>query len=94
MLRDKLCPECIALFNEIANECIESMSDEDKKYIRLHPDPIYYHFSLGLYIRNNYRERFHKEIMTWYWNDDDISTEILRRIIQILLSEHDSNENN
>jgi len=89
MLRDNLNPKCIALINEIANECIENMSDDYKRHLRLHPNPDNYHFSLGLYIRNKYRERFHQEIMDWYWDDDSISTEILCRIIRVLLPEYD-----
>ena len=38
----------------IVDEVYRSLSEEDKDYMRKHPDPVDYHFSLGLDIRNNY----------------------------------------
>ena len=40
--------------DSIVEEVYGSLSEEDRDYIREHPDPAVYHFSLGLDIRNNY----------------------------------------
>ena len=64
---------------KVAKQVIETLSDEDKKYICEHPNPITYHFTLGLYIRNKYI--YDNSEFEGYPMADDISNMIIEKII-------------
>ena len=38
----------------IAEKVFSELSEKNKAYIRENPNPLHYHFSLGLHIRNHY----------------------------------------
>ncbi len=72
--------------DKVANQIIGELSQESKEYMIKNPRPVEYHFSLGLYIRNNYIYNS-KEFGNCY-RVDDISSEIIKRIIDKLTEEN------
>ena len=66
--------------DSVAQEVLAGLSEEDKEFIRNNPDPIGYHFSLGLYIRNKYIYEGYPDCES----PDDLSGEIIERIIALL----------
>ena len=64
---------------KVAKQVIETLSDEDKKYICEHPNPITYHFTLGMYIRNKYI--YNNSEFDLFPMPDDISNMIIEKII-------------
>jgi len=67
------------LIHEVALECIENMTEEDRAYIRMHPDTSRYHFGYGMYIRNKYGPRFSD--VGVYIHRDNISSDVLSEIV-------------
>lgn len=68
----------------IAQDVIATLSEEDKLYMKNHPDPFEYHFSLGLGIRNTYiygNEKYD------FLMPDDVSGDIIKIIIEKLTEE-------
>jgi len=74
------------LIHEVALECIENMTEEDRAYIRMHPDTSRYHFGYGMYIRNKYGPRFSD--VGVYIHRDNISSDVLSEIVFCLLPEY------
>lgn len=67
------------IVREIAEEEVNSMSDEDKEYYLNHPDYNEHHFGYGMYLRNNY---IHDKIDVL--SPDDMSADIFEEIIKLL----------
>lgn len=65
----------------VAKDCIKSLSEEEKDYIRNNPDDDY-HFGYGMYIRNHYIHG--KELAFNFFHADDLSGEIMQTIIDSL----------
>lgn len=74
------------LLERIANEVIADLSEEDKEYMVLNPDPIMYHFTLGMYIRNQYIYE-KEEFANFIGQPDDVSNDIIELVIEKLSSE-------
>lgn len=66
----------------VARDVIKGLSEKDIEYIKANPDPLQYHFSLGMYIRNKYI--YGKELMFFIGHPDDLSGEIVEEIIKRL----------
>ncbi len=59
-----------------AHDCLSQLSDEEKEHMKEIPDPLQYHFSLGMFMRNNYiygNSSIHFEVDS----PDDLSGEIV-----------------
>lgn len=69
----------------VAQDVLLQLSDEDKDFLLEHPDPIDYHFGLGLYIRNNYIHG--KKLGFFVFRPDSLSTTIVGRVIEMLQGE-------
>ena len=67
---------------QTAKDILAGMSQDDKDYMILHPDPYEHHFGLGLFIRNKYIHG--KELGFFYGDPDDLSHEIIQRLISLL----------
>jgi len=67
----------------VAEDCLSTMSDEDKEYIRNHPDTGEYHFGYALYIRNHYIHG--KDLAIICYDPDSLSGDIMSCIFSILL---------
>lgn len=67
----------------VAEDCVSTMSDEDKEYIRNHPDTGEYHFGYALYIRNHYIHG--KDLAVSFYDPDSLSGDIMSGIFSILL---------
>lgn len=67
------------IVREIAEEEVNSMSDEDKEYYLEHSDYNEHHFGYGMYLRNNY---IHGKIDVL--SPDDMSGDIFEEIIKLL----------
>jgi len=67
----------------VAEDCLSTMSDEDKEYIRNHPDTGEYHFGYALYIRNHYIHG--KKLAISCYDPDSLSGDIMSGIFSILL---------
>lgn len=72
----------------VAEDCIKNMTEEDKHYIRLHPCSVEYHFSYGMYIRNQYIYNQDFFNLNFICNPDDLSMKILNMIISKLIPEY------
>ena len=74
-------------FDEIVEECLGNLSYEDTLYIKDHPDPIEYHHSFGMYIRNHY---IYSSLCDEHPMDaDGYSQEIIKAIFSHLLPDLD-----
>ena len=67
--------------NETAEKVFAWLSPEDMKYMAEHPDPIKYHFSLGMAIRNEFIHG--KDLGWWAMFPDDLSVEIVKKVIEL-----------
>lgn len=67
------------IVHEIAEEEVNSMSEDDKAYYLNHPDYNKHHFGYGMYLRNNY---IHDKIDVL--SPDDMSGDIFEEIIKLL----------
>ena len=67
----------------VAEDCLSTMSDEDKEYIRNHPNTGEYHFGYALYIRNHYIHG--KDLVISCYDPDTLSGDIMSCIFSILL---------
>lgn len=65
-----------------AKEIMDGLDAEEKKYMIANPNPVNYHFSLGLWIRNNYIHG--KKLGIPIVEPDDASHDIIQRIIDFL----------
>ena len=70
--------------NRVADEVVTELDENDKKYMRENPDSGKYHFGLGLYIRNKHIYRPHQNFDIVFKEPDDVSDDILKRIIYLL----------
>ena len=66
----------------VAKECIAEMKDEDRAYFIGNPDPYEFHFGYGMYIRNKYIHG--KNLPFFYGMADDLSHEIIVKIIELV----------
>ena len=66
----------------VARDCIEHLSEKDKQCFRDNRDPYDYHTGYGMYIRNHYIHG--KKLGFICLMADDLSHEIIVRIIEIL----------
>ena len=83
------CKTEIEFINEVADECLRTMSKKDKEYLIANPYSTDYHFSYGLYIRNHYiHNRDFSDVSFWV-EPDHLSSEIIRMIFSRLLPEYD-----
>lgn len=87
----------VSFISDIADDCIENLSEEDKRYLIEHPDAGSYHRSYGLSIRNKYIYSYPgnlRETLSLYRVDaDNMSSEILTMIISKLLPEFEFESN-
>ena len=67
---------------DVALDCLDNMSEKDKTYMKANPDPIEYHFSLGMDIRNKYI--YGKDLLFFVGHPDDLSGDIVEEIIRRL----------
>lgn len=77
-----------AFVEDTAREVLGELSEEDMEYMRSHPVAEFYHFSLGLYVRNRYI--YGREHSFYVGEPDNTSDGIVRRILE-LISEEESN---
>ena len=70
--------------NRVADEVVAELDEKDKEYIRENPDSGKYHFGLGLYIRNEYIYGREQNFAIVFKEPDDVSDDILKRIIFLL----------
>ncbi|WP_343186990.1 DUF6794 domain-containing protein [Anoxynatronum sibiricum] len=70
----------------IAQDCLSQLNDDDKKHMKENPDPFQYHFGLGMFIRNNYIYG-NNSIKFEFESPDDLSSEIIDRMLEILSEE-------
>ena len=83
------CKSKIDFINEVADDCVRNLSEKEKEHLIANPRAIDYHFSYGMYIRNNYiHSRDFSEVSFWV-EPDDLSYEIIRMILSRLLPEYD-----
>ena len=77
------------LMQSIAEEVYGGLSGEDKAYMREHPDPIEYHFGLGLYIRNKYiyRNAALSGIAQSGIGADDLSGRIIELVLEKVMKD-------
>ena len=82
-----------ALFLEaVAKKCVSELTEEDKRILLEEKDSSAYHFSMGLYIRNNFiypQKRFgfadnYADIFDLTARADDHSDTVIKLIIDIL----------
>ena len=73
---------------KVAEECITNMSEEEKHYMRLHPCSLDYHFSYGVYIRNQYIYNKDFSNTNFISDPDYLSMKILNMIIAKLIPEY------
>ena len=71
----------------VAKDVISGLKESDKEYMRNNPEPIMYHFTLGLYIRNKYIHGKELPFMS-YGFPDDLSGDIVEEIIKRLTSDN------
>ena len=74
-----------AFIRDTTEKVIAELTQEDKEFLLAHPDPIEHHFGLGLYIRNQYIHG--KDLGFIYAFADDLSGEIVERVIRVLQQE-------
>lgn len=67
---------------DVATDVINTLNDNEKSYMKEHTDPIEYHFTLGMDIRNNY---IHSNEKYCFMMPDDVSDDIIKCIIGKLL---------
>ena len=77
--------EELEFVNATAEKVYKGLSEDDKDYIREHPDPVEYHFGLGLYIRNTYIHGNKK--LDFPFMADDLSGKIIVRVIELVKQE-------
>lgn len=81
----------VSFISDIADDCIDNLSEEDKRYLMEHPDAGSYHRTYGLSIRNKYIYPYPgnlRETLSLCRVDvDNMSSEILTMIMSKLLSE-------
>ena len=70
-----------------ALKVLKKLSREDKDFILKNPEPYIHHFGLGLLIRNKYIHT--KKLDFICLSPDDISSEIVEKIISLLKGEND-----
>lgn len=68
----------------VAKDCLDHMTEKDKQIFRENRDSSDYHFGYGMFIRNKYIHT--RELPPWAWSYDDLSGEIIDRIISCLNS--------
>ena len=73
-----------------AKKVLKKLSREDKDYILEHPEPYEHHFGLGLTIRNKYIHG--KKLDFLCFSPDDLSSEIVERIISLLKGDDDHSD--
>ncbi len=66
-----------------AHDCLSQLSEDNKEHMKENPDPLQWHFGLGMFIRNNY---IHGNGSIHFEADlpDDLSGEIVDRMLVIL----------
>lgn len=74
----------IEFIEHTANDCLSKLSEDDKEHMKENPDPLQYHFGLGLFIRNNYIHG-NSSIRFEVDSPDDLSSEIVDRMMVMLL---------
>lgn len=87
----------VSFISDIADDCIENLSGEDKQYLIEHPDAGSYHRTYGLSIRNKYIYSYpgnlREKLSLRRVNADSMSSEILTMIISKLLPEFEFESN-
>lgn len=69
----------------VSLEVYRELDDQYKDFILKHKETWEHHFGLGLYIRNKYI--YGKEMNFLYIHADDLSSEIVERIVEMVLKE-------
>ena len=71
------------IFDEIVEDCFQKLPYKDRQYLKDHPDPLSYHFSYGMYIRNHY---IHENLCDDFICDaDGYSQKVIEAIILRLI---------
>lgn len=87
----------VSFISDIADDCIENLSEEDRQYLIEHPDAGSYHRTYGLSIRNKYIYSYpgdlREKLSLRRVNADSMSSEILTMIISKLLPEFEFESN-
>ena len=76
----------------VAKKCVSELTDEDKQLLREKADSSVYHFSIGLYIRNEFirpQKKFesadnHADVFDLIARADDHSDTVVKLIIDLL----------
>lgn len=89
MKKKVTCKTELEFVNEVANDCINHLSEKDKEYLISNPYAIDYHFSYCLYIRNQYIHNRDFSNVSFWSEPDHLSSEIIRMIFSKLLPEYD-----
>ena len=77
---DKSCRE--NFIKSVARDCIKGLSKKEINYIKTNPNPIEYHFTLGIDIRNKYI--YEADLPFPVWDADYLSGDIVEEIIRIV----------
>ena len=81
-MRKTITEEKNEFVEKVARECIEEMTDEVRIHFIGNPDPYRFHFGYGMYIRNKYIHG--KKLDFTFFHPDDLSHEIIEKIIEIV----------
>ena len=72
----------------VAHDCVKKLKKKDREYLIANPDPIDYHFSYGMYIRNNYIHGWDFSKTDFDPEPDELSGSILCRIFSLLIPDY------
>lgn len=83
----------VEFITEVAKKCLSNMKEEDKEYMIKHPSAGHYHFSLGLYIRNNYLYNSDYMNATFSIEPDYMSGDIIEMILSMVVPDYEYDDN-